>query len=145
MPSSKKERKRKRELKKRRERMQREARRRGGKGKELSSAGAVPPPHTTFPERSALHFYDFLAETGLVDEKVRRRSADVCTALWKDIRRAMKRDWWRYAFLEKYFPERSPSPQVGLVPPGGVYLGRRRFQAPWYQAPACPVSGGSRT
>jgi len=56
-----------------------------------------------------LHFYDFLTETGLVDEKVRRSSADVCTALLKAMKRAMKGDWWRYQFLERYLPERSPS------------------------------------
>jgi hypothetical protein len=57
-----------------------------------------------------LHFYDFLAEIGLVDKTVRDRAADVCTALWKEMKRTMKEDWWSYAFLERYLPERTSAP-----------------------------------
>lgn len=57
-----------------------------------------------------LHFYDFLAETGLVDEGVRARSADLCNALWEEMKRAMKDHWWSYRFLERYLPEDKPAP-----------------------------------
>jgi len=52
-----------------------------------------------------LYFYDFLAEFRLVDEPTRESAKSLCRLLWKEIKRAMKDDWRKYQFLERYLPE----------------------------------------
>ncbi len=50
------------------------------------------------------HFYDFLAETELVDAQQRETARKVLFVLWNDLKRVMKDEWWRYKFLEQYHP-----------------------------------------
>jgi hypothetical protein len=54
------------------------------------------------------HFYDFLVELDLVDEKTRRSAGQVCIAMWKELKRALKREWRNHQFLERYLPKPSP-------------------------------------
>lgn len=51
------------------------------------------------------HFYDFLAETQLVDETIRRPSQLVCLDLWKEIKKLFQGtlgEWQSCQFLEQY-------------------------------------------
>ena len=51
------------------------------------------------------HFYDFLAETQLVDEAIRQPSQQVCRDLWNDIKNLFQDklcEWRLYEFLEPY-------------------------------------------
>jgi len=51
------------------------------------------------------HFYDFLAETQLVDETIRRPSQLVCRDLWKEIKSLFQEkldEWQPCQFLEQY-------------------------------------------
>ena len=51
------------------------------------------------------HFHDLLAETELVDERIRQPSQQVCLDLWKEIRNLFQeklREWRLYQFLEQY-------------------------------------------
>ena len=51
------------------------------------------------------HLYDFLAETQLVDEKIRQPSQQVCRDLWSEIKNLFQNDrgeWRLYQFLEQY-------------------------------------------
>jgi hypothetical protein len=50
------------------------------------------------------HFYDFLAEAGLVSEKQRDSTRSVCEVLWEALKRAAGDEWPRYRFLESYLP-----------------------------------------
>jgi len=53
-----------------------------------------------------LHFYDFLAEFGLVDARTRELAHTVCDTLWQELQRALTDDWHHYEFLERYLPSR---------------------------------------
>jgi hypothetical protein len=51
------------------------------------------------------HFYDFLAESQLVDETIRRSSQQVCLDLWDEIKTLFQEklcEWRPYQFLEQY-------------------------------------------
>lgn len=51
------------------------------------------------------HFYDFLAETKLVDETIHRPSQLVCLDLWKEIKKLFQEklgEWQPCQFLEQY-------------------------------------------
>jgi len=51
------------------------------------------------------HFYDFLAESELVDAETARSAHSVCRDLWKELKRVMNDEWQKYRFLEKYLPQ----------------------------------------
>ena len=51
------------------------------------------------------HFYDFLAESHLVDEAIRQPSQLVCRDLWNDVKKLFQEklcEWRLYEFLEPY-------------------------------------------
>ena len=50
------------------------------------------------------HFYDFLAESELVEPRRRDSAQSVCYVLWKELKRALQDDWRQYQFLEQYLP-----------------------------------------
>lgn len=50
------------------------------------------------------HFYDFLVEAELVQEKDRDAMHAVCDELWRELKTLMEDAWQSYAFLEPYLP-----------------------------------------
>jgi hypothetical protein len=51
------------------------------------------------------HFYDFLAESGLVDSQTSASARSVCRQLWNEQKRVMEDEWQNYRFVEKYLPQ----------------------------------------
>jgi len=50
------------------------------------------------------HFYDFLAESKLVDAQTAHAAHSICHDSWKEVRRGLEKEWPNYRFLEKYLP-----------------------------------------
>ena len=48
------------------------------------------------------HFYDFLFAHDLIDKRTCDTAHSVCYVLWRDLKKAMAKDWDNCRFLETY-------------------------------------------